>query len=164
MSHKVSLEGTNGYNLLIPKTRLHFPKAVRFLCKAGFAFVSSKRAEAFAKEVIRSSPKDLEWVSRADITPLITACLPIHGQNGYLGNYGDIAYAEDWTDLLVNSPTSVRLVIGEHDNNVQWSAARRWASELNHVELSILPDSGYFVQHQQPAQFLDWLKQDLAIQ
>jgi len=36
------LEGTNGYNLLIPKTRLHFPQALRFLCKAGFAFVTAK--------------------------------------------------------------------------------------------------------------------------
>ena len=157
------LEGTNGYNLLIPKTRLHFPKALRFLCKAGFAFVSAKGPEAFAKAVIRSSPKDYEWVKRADIMPIITAGLPVHREQGYLGNYGDIAYAEDWTGLLVNAPIPVRLVIGADDCNVQWSAARRWAAQLNHVELCILPDSGYFVQHQQPGQFLDWICADLKL-
>ena len=157
------LEGTNGYNLLIPKTRLHFPHALRFLCKAGFAFVTAKGPEGFAKAVVRDSPKDLEWVSRAEILPLITAGLPVHRAQGYVGNYGDIAYAEDWTELLTQSPISIRLVIGEHDCNVQWTAARRWDAELDHVKLHVLPDSGYFVQHQQPAQFLDWLKQDLNI-
>ena len=157
------LEGTNGYNLLIPKTRLHYPKALRFLCKAGFAFVSAKGPEAFAKAVVRDSPKDYEWVCRAEILPLIIAGLPVHREQGYLGNYGDIAYADDWTRLLKQSPISVRMVIGEDDRNVQWAAARRWASELTHVELHVLPDSGYFTQHQHPGQFLDWLKEDLQI-
>jgi len=157
------LEGTNGYNLLIPKTRLHYPKALRFLCKAGFAFVSAKGPEAFAKAVVRDSPKDYEWVCRAEILPLIIAGLPVHREQGYLGNYGDIAYADDWTRLLAQSPISVRMVIGEDDRNVQWAAARRWASQLAHVDLHVLPDSGYFTQHQHPGQFLDWLKEDLQI-
>lgn len=157
------LEGTNGYNLLIPKTRLHFPQALRFLCKAGFAFVTAKGPDAFAKAVIRSSPRDYEWVSRAEILPVITAGLPIHREQGYLGNYGDIAYAQDWTELLVNSPVPIRLVIGEHDRNVQWAAARHWDATLDHAQLVVLPDSGYFVQHQQPAQFLDWMLADLGL-
>ena len=157
------LEGTNGYNLLIPKTRLHFPHALRFLCKAGFAYVTTKGPEAFAQAVVRDSPKDLEWVNRPEILPVIVGGLPVHREQGYVGNYGDIAYADDWTDLLTQSPVPVRMVIGEHDRNVQWSAARRWAEELDHAELHVLPDSGYFVQHQQPAQFLDWLLEDLQI-
>lgn len=157
------LEGTNGYNLLIPKTRLHFPQALRFLCKAGFAFITTKGPAAFVTAVVRDSPRDLEWVSRADIMPSIIKTLPIHREHGYLGNYGDIAYAQDWTPLLTGSPIPIRMVIGEHDLNVQWAAARRWAGELSHAELYVLPDSGYFVQHQQPGQFLDWLKKDLGI-
>ena len=157
------LEGMNGYNLLIPKTRLHYPKALRFLCKAGFAFVSAKGPEAFAKAVVRDSPKDCEWVCRAEILPLIIAGLPVHREQGYLGNYGDIAYADDWTHLLENAPIPVRMAIGEDDRNVQWAAARRWATTLNHVDLHVLPDSGYFTQHQHPGQFLDWLKEDLQI-
>ncbi|MEP3051786.1 MAG: LuxR C-terminal-related transcriptional regulator [Paracoccaceae bacterium] len=157
------LEGTNGYNLLIPKTRLHFPQALRFLCKAGFAFVTTKGPEAFARAVVRDSPRDYEWVSRPEILPVIISGLPVHREQGYVGNYGDIAYADDWTGLLRGTPAPVRLVIGEHDRNVQWTAARRWASALDHVELHVLPDSGYFVQHQQPGQFLAWLKQDLGV-
>ncbi|MFK7842703.1 MAG: alpha/beta fold hydrolase [Sphingorhabdus sp.] len=157
------LEGTNGYNLLIPKTRLHFPQALRFLCKAGFAFVTAKGPEAFALAVVRDSPRDYEWVSRPEILSLIIGGLPIHREQGYVGNYGDIAYADDWTSLLKDSPVPIRLVIGEHDRNVQWTAARRWSKELDFVDLHILPDSGYFVQHQQPAQFLDWMQQDLQL-
>ena len=157
------LEGTNGYNLLIPKTRLHYPKALRFLCKAGFAFVSAKGPAAFAKAVVRDSPKDYEWVCRAENLPLIIAGLPVHREQGYLGNYGDIAYADDWTPLLTKSPIPVRMVIGEDDRNVQWAAARRWASELDHAELHVLPDSGHFTYHQHPGQFLYWLKEDLKI-
>lgn len=158
------LEGTNGYNLLIPKTRLHFPQALRFLCKAGFAFVTAKGPEAFAQAVVRDSPKDYEWVSRPEILPSIIAGLPVHREQGYVGNYGDIAYADDWTHLLTQSPIPIRMVIGEHDCNVQWTAARRWASELDHAQLHVLPDCGYFLQHQQPGQFLDWMKQDLQIE
>ena len=157
------LEGTNGYNLLIPKTRLHFPQALRFLCKAGFAFVTAKGPEAFAKAVVRDAPMDLEWVSRPEILPSITAGQIVHREQGYVGNYGDIAYADDWTYLLTESSIPIRMVIGEHDCNVQWSAARRWASQLDHASLHVLADSGYFVQHQQPSQFLNWMKQDLQI-
>lgn len=157
------LEGTNGYNLLIPKTRLHFPHALRFLCKAGFAFVTAKGPEAFTKAVVRDSPKDLEWVSRTEVLSSIIAGQLVHREQGYVGNYGDIAYADDWTHLLTGSSVPIRMVIGEHDCNVQWAAARRWASELPHAKLHILEDSGYFVQHQQPTQFLDWMKQDLRI-
>lgn len=157
------LEGTNGYNLLIPKTRLHFPQALRFLCKAGFAFVTAKGPEAFVFAVIRGSPRDHEWVSRPEILRVLIGGLPVHREQGYVGNYGDIAYADDWTDLLSNCPVPVRLVIGEDDRNVQWNAARKWASQCHHIDLQTLPDSGYFVQHQQPGWFLDWIKQDLKI-
>ena len=158
------LEGTNGYNLLIPKTRLRFPQALRFVCKAGFALVSKKGGGAFVKAVVRDSPKDLDWVSRTEILSIISeGGLVAHREQGYVGNYGDIAYADDWTYLLTESPIPIRLVIGEDDCNVQWAAARRWSSELPHVDLHTLPDSGYFVQHQHPQQFLDWMKQDLDI-
>ena len=125
--------------------------------------MSAKGPEAFAKAVVRDSPKDYEWVCRAENLPLVIAGLPVHREQGYLGNYGDIAYADDWTRLLTQSPIPVRMVIGEDDRNVQWAAARRWASELAHVELHVLPDSGYFTQHQHPGQFLVWLKEDLQI-
>jgi len=157
------LEGTNGYNKLIPKTRLHFPHALRFLCKAGFAFVTAKGPEAFATAVVRDSPKDFAWVSRPEILSVIVAGLPVHRHHGYRGNYGDIAYAEDWRPLLRASKLPIRLVIGEDDRNVQWSAARYWADTLDNVDLHILPESGYMVQHQQPAQFLEWLTADLKI-
>jgi len=55
----------------------------------------------------------------------------------------------------------VRLVIGEHDRNVQWAAARRWSGALDHVALEVLPDSGYMVFHQQYTQILDWVAEDL---
>lgn len=157
------LEGTNGYNRLIPKTRLHFPQALRFLCKAGFAFVTAKGPEAFATAVVRDSPKDFAWVSRPEILSVIVAGLPVHRYHGYRGNYGDIAYAEDWRPLLRASKLLIRLVIGEDDRNVQWSAARQWAENLDNIDLHILPESGYMVQHQHPAQFLDWLTADLGI-
>ena len=57
----------------------------------------------------------------------------------------------------------VRRVIGEHDRNVQWGAARRWSEALDHVELHVLPDSGYMVCHQQYAQIIDWAQADLSL-
>ncbi len=155
------LEGTNGYNRLIPQTRLRFPQALRFMGKAGFAFVKTKGPEAFAKAVTRASAKDVEWVSRPNILPIIVEGLYVHQENGYIGNYGDISFAEDWRPLLIDCPVPVRLVIGEHDRNVQWNAARKWAGELPHVALEILPNCGYLAHHQQGPVFLKWLKSDL---
>ncbi|MEO1708509.1 MAG: alpha/beta fold hydrolase [Pseudomonadota bacterium] len=157
------LEGTNGYNRLIPHTRLHFPKALKFLCKAGFAFVTAKGPEAFALSVFRASPQDVEWASRPDILPIITSGLYVHEKNGYRGNYGDLAYAEDWSDLLTHAPCPIRLVIGEHDRNVQWAASERWAAGHDHIDLHILPNSGYMVFHQQNGQFLKWAIEDMKL-
>jgi len=155
------LEGTNGYNRLIPHTRLHFPQALKFLVKAGFAFVTAKGPEAFAISVLRASPKDVEWASRPEILPTLVQGLTVHRQNGYKGTYGDIAYREDWSDLLTDAPVPIRLVIGEHDRNVQWVASKRWAAEHDHIDLNILPNSGYMVLHQQNGQFLKWAKEDI---
>lgn len=155
------LEGTNGYNRLIPHTRLHFPQAIRFLCKAGFAFVSSSGPGAFGKAVMRASPWDVDWISRPDILPVMEKGRRVHEHQGYVGNFGDISYGRDWSDLLTNCPVPVRLVIGENDRNVQWVSARRWASDHDHIELHVLPDSGYMVQHQQFRQFLNWVDEDL---
>jgi len=156
------LEGTNGYNYLIPHTRLHFPHAIRFLCKAGFAFVSASGPGAFGKAVMRASPWDVEWISRADILPIMEKGRRVHEQQGYVGNYGDISYANDWSDLLINCSIPVRFVIGENDRNVQWNSAQEWNDKLDHVNLHILPDSGYMVHHQQFGQILSWLDQDLT--
>ena len=155
------LEGTNGYNYLIPHTRLHFPQAVRFLCKAGFAFVTSAGPAAFGKAVMRASPKDVEWISRPDILPVMEQGRQIHRHQGYVGNYGDISYRGDWCDLLQDTGVSVRLVIGENDRNVQWKAAREWSSTLDHVNLHVMPDSGYMVHHQHYSQIIRWAKADL---
>jgi pimeloyl-ACP methyl ester carboxylesterase/DNA-binding CsgD family transcriptional regulator len=155
------LEGTNGYNYLIPHTRLHFPHAIRFLCKAGFAFVSASGPGAFGKAVMRASPWDVEWISRADILPVMEKGRRVHEHQGYIGNFGDISYAADWSDLLVNCPVPVRLVIGENDRNVQWKSAEEWHDKIDHIELHVLPDSGYMVHHQQSTQILTWLDQDL---
>ncbi len=155
------LEGTNGYNYLIPHTRLHFPQAVRFLCKAGFAFVTSAGPAAFGKAVMRASPKDTEWISRPDILPVMEQGRRVHRHQGYVGNLGDINYRKDWRDLLRGSPAPVRLVIGENDRNVQWRSAREWSDELDHVTLQVMPNSGYMVHHQHYSQILRWVKADL---
>ena len=87
----------------------------------------------------------------------------MHRKNGYRGNFGDIAYADDWSDLLTHARCPVRLVIGEHDRNVQWAAAKRWSSAHEHINLHILPNSGYMVLHQQNGQFLRWVKEDIDL-
>jgi pimeloyl-ACP methyl ester carboxylesterase/DNA-binding NarL/FixJ family response regulator len=156
------LEGTNGYNYLIPHTRLHFPHAIRFLCKAGFAFVSASGPGAFGKAVMRASPWDVEWISRADILPVMEKGRRVHEHQGYVGNFGDISYARDWSDLLTNCKVPVRLVIGENDRNVQWKSAQEWSERLTHVDLHVLPESGYMVHHQQANLLLSWLDSDLS--
>jgi len=156
------LEGTNGYNYLIPHTRLHFPQAIRFLCKAGFAFVSASGPGAFGKAVMRASPWDVEWISRADILPVMEKGRRVHEHQGYVGNFGEISYARDWSNLLIDCPVPVRLVIGENDRNVQWKSAQMWSDKLVNVSLHILPDSGYMVHHQQFGQILEWLGNDLS--
>ncbi len=156
------LEGTNGYNYLIPHTRLHFPSAVRFLCKAGFAFVTASGPAAFGKAVMRASPWDVNWLMAPENLPVLEMGRKAHRVQGYVGNYGDIAYRGDWRDLLRNAPCPVRLVIGEHDRNVQWAAAQRWSDELDHVELHVMRDAGYMVFHQQSSQVLKWARSDLS--
>ncbi|WP_415401738.1 alpha/beta fold hydrolase [Tateyamaria sp. SN3-11] len=155
------LQGTNGYNYLLPHARLHFPSTVKFLCKAGFAFVMRSGPAAFGKAVMRASPKDVEWITRPDILPVMVHGRRVHRDQGHVGNFGDLNYRKDWRPLLCNCPVPVRLVIGEHDRNVQWGAARRWSDELAHVTLDVLPNSGYMVFHQQYAQILDWALADL---
>lgn len=155
------LEGTNGYNYLIPHARLHFPASLPFLCKAGFAFVMRSGPGAFGKAVMRASPRDVDWIMRPDILPVMIHGRRIHRDQGHIGNFGDISYSEDWRPLLRDCPVPVRLVIGEWDRNVQWGAARRWSDELEHVELHVLPDSGYMVHHQRYETILDWLRTDL---
>lgn len=155
------LEGTNGYNYLLPHARLHFPASVKFLCKAGFAFVMRSGPGAFGKAVMRASPRDVEWISRPDILPVMIHGRRVHRDQGYVGNFGDLSYREDWRPLLINCPVPVRLVIGEHDRNVQWAAARRWSVALDHVDLHVLPDSGYMVFHQQFGQIINWVQTDL---
>lgn len=157
------LEGTNGYNYLIPHARLHFPASLKFLVKAGFAFVMRSGPGAFGKAVMRASPRDVEWIMRPDILPVMIHGRRVHRDQGYVGNYGDLNYRKDWSPLLENCPVPVRLVIGEHDRNVQWGAARRWSEALDHVELHVLPDSGYMVFHQQYAQIIDWAQADLSL-
>ena len=153
------LEGTNGYNRLIPHTRKYFPQALRFLVKSGFAFVTSKGPEAFALSLLRASPKDVEWAARPEILPVLAKGRNCHNIHGYKGAYGDIAYKDDWSDLLRETPVPVRLAIGEHDRNVQWGASKRWAAEHDHIDLHILPNSGYLVLHQQCRQFLLWARE-----
>ena len=155
------LEGTNGYNYLLPHARLHFPASVKFLCKAGFAFVMRSGPAAFGKAVMRASPKDVEWISRPDILPVMVHGRRVHRDQGHVGNFGDLNYRKDWRALLTDCPVPVRLVIGEHDRNVQWGSARRLAEALDHVSLHVLPDSGYMVFHQQYAQILKWAQEDL---
>ena len=53
------LEGTNGYNYLIPRARLLFPPALKLMCRAGFAFVQTAGASAFYRALLRSSPLSL---------------------------------------------------------------------------------------------------------
>ncbi len=156
------LEGTNGYNYLIPHARLHFPASLKFLVKAGFAFVMRSGPAAFGKAVMRASPRDVDWIMRPDILPVMVHGRRVHRDQGYVGNFGDLNYREDWRPLLTDCPVPVRLVIGEHDRNVQWGAARRWSAALDHVTLHALPDSGYMVFHQQYQQILDWVLSDLA--
>ena len=110
---------------------------------------------------MRASPWDVEWISRADILPVMEKGRRVHAHQGYIGNFGDISYAKDWSDLLINCPVPVRLVIGENDRNVQWKSAKEWHDRLDHIELHVLPDSGYMVHHQQSTQILTWLEQDL---
>lgn len=155
------LEGTNGYNYLLPHARLHFPSTVKFLCKAGFAFVMRSGPAAFGKAVMRASPKDVEWITRPDVLPVMVHGRRVHRDQGHVGNFGDLNYRKDWRPLLINCPVPVRLVIGEHDRNVQWGAARRWSDALGHVTLQVLPNSGYMVFHQQYAQILEWAHADL---
>ena len=157
------LEGTNGYNYLIPHSRLHFPQSLKFLCKAGFAFVMRSGPAAFGKAVMRASPRDVEWLMRPEILPVLVHGRRVHQDQGYVGNFGDLNYREDWRPLLENSPVPVRLVIGEHDRNVQWGSARRWSEALVQVSLHVLPDSGYLVHHQQYEKILDWLDEDLSL-
>ena len=156
------LEGTNGYNYLIPHARLHFPASLPFLCKAGFAFVMRSGPAAFGKAVMRASPRDVEWIMRPDILPVMVHGRRVHRDQGYVGNFGDINYREDWSHLLRTCPVPVRLVIGEWDRNVQWGAAKRWSAEFDHVDLQVLPNSGYMVHHQQFETILNWLKADLV--
>jgi len=156
------LEGTNGYNYLLPHARLHFPASVKFLCKAGFAFVMRSGPAAFGKAVMRASPKDVEWITRPEILPVMVRGRRVHRDQGHVGNFGDLNYRADWRPLLTDCPVPVRLVIGEHDRNVQWAAARRWSEALDHVTLNVLPDSGYMVFHQQYSQILDWVQADLG--
>lgn len=156
------LEGTNGYNRLIPQTRLHFPQALKFLVKTGFAYVTSKGPEAFVTAVLRASPKDVEWASRPDIMPVLVKGLIVHRKHGYKASYGDIAYAEDWSNLLAECKVPIRMAIGEHDRNVQWGAAKRWAAAHDHISLTILPDSGYLVFYQHNQQILTWAKEGIV--
>ena len=51
------------------------------------------------------------------------------------------------------------MAIGEHDRNVQWGAAKRWAAAHDHIKLTILPDSGYLVFYQHNQQILSWAKE-----
>ena len=118
---------------------------------------------AFGKAVMRASPRDVEWIMRPDILPVMIHGRRVHRDQGYVGNYGDLNYRKDWSPLLENCPVPVRLVIGEHDRNVQWGAARRWSKALDHVELHVLPDSGYMVFHQQYGQIIDWAQADLTL-
>ena len=159
---EADLEGTNGYNRLIPQTRLHFPQALKFLVKTGFAYVTSKGPEAFVTAVLRSSPKDVEWASRPEIMPILVKGLIVHRKHGYKASYGDIAYAEDWSDLLTDCPVPIQMAIGEHDRNVQWGAAKRWAAAHDHIKLTILPDSGYLVFYQHNQQILSWAKESFG--
>ncbi len=156
------LEGTNGYNYLLPHARLHFPASVKFLCKAGFAFVMRSGPAAFGKAVMRASAKDVEWITRPDILPVMVHGRRVHRDQGHVGNFGDLNYRADWRPLLTECPVPVRLVIGIHDRNVQWAAARRWSEALNHVSLNVLPDSGYMVFHQQYQQIIDWVQSDMS--
>lgn len=156
------LEGTNGYNYLIPHARLHFPSSLKFLVKAGFAFVMRSGPGMFGKAVMRASPRDVEWISRPEILPVMIHGRRVHRDQGYVGNFGDLNYRKDWSPFLIDCPVPVRLVIGEHDRNVQWAAARRWADALDHVDLHVLPDSGYMVFHQQYGQIIDWVFGDLT--
>ena len=156
------LEGTNGYNYLIPHARLHFPASLPFLCKAGFAFVMRSGPAAFGKAVMRASPRDVEWIMRPDILPVMIHGRRVHRDQGYIGNFGDLSFSEDWRPLMRNCPVPVRLVIGEWDRNVQWGPAKRWSAELEHVDLHVLPDSGYMVHHQRYETILNWLEVDLS--
>ncbi|MEO1702430.1 MAG: alpha/beta fold hydrolase [Pseudomonadota bacterium] len=157
------LEGLNGYNYLIPHARLHFPASLKFLVKAGFAFVMRSGPGAFGKAVMRASPRDVEWIMRPDILPVMLHGRRVHRDQGYVGNYGDLNYRGDWRSLLIDCPVPIRLVIGEHDRNVPWAAARRWSDALDHVSLNVLPDSGYMVFHQQFGQIIDWVCEDLKM-
>ena len=60
--------------------------------------------------------------------------------------------------MLRDAPTSILMVIGEHDRNVQWDLTRAWSSELPHVSHAELPDSGYLVHHQHFTQLLRSLR------
>ncbi|MEO0674921.1 MAG: alpha/beta fold hydrolase [Pseudomonadota bacterium] len=159
---EADIEGTNGYNRLIPQTRLHFPQALKFLVKTGFAYVTAKGPEAFVTAVLRASPKDVEWASRPDIMPVLVKGLVVHRKHGYKASYGDIAYAEDWSDLLADCPVPIQMAIGEHDRNVQWGAAKRWAAAYDHIKLTVLPDSGYLVFYQHNQQILTLAKDDVG--
>lgn len=154
------MDGLSGFNKLIAHTRLHFPPGLRFMVKAGFAFVSKAGPGAFARSLLRDSPKDLEWVSRPDILPITVHGLKTHAQ-GYLGTFGEIAYREDWTPLVENCPVPIRFVIGENDRHVQWGAARKWAAASDNITLDVMPNSGFLVHHQHSGQILRWVQGDM---
>lgn len=156
------LEGTNGYNYLIPRARLLFPPALKLMCRAGFAFVQTAGIAAFYRALLRSSPKDVEWALSPEILPFLEWGAGVHAEQGYVGNLGDISYPKDWSGHLRGADIPIRLTIGEHDRNVPWAAARRYADELAHVSLHVLPDSGYLVHHQQSARLIKWALEDFT--
>lgn len=142
------LEGLSGYNYLIPNSRISFRPALRFLCKAGFAFFQKVGTERFLRAFWRSSPNDVEWSVNPQIISLLEHSKKIHAKHGYLGTLGDIAYPEDWTPILENCDVPVRFVVGEDDQNLPWAAMRKFATKCENISIYYLPGPGRIVHHE----------------
>lgn len=158
---EAEIEGFSGYTKLAQLTRLRFPPALRFMIKAGFAYTQTVGTIAFGKSLVQASPQDVDWFSRAEITPFTQQAIKTHAQ-GYFGTYSDLNHYGPWHDMFETMPTQLRIVLGEHDRNVQWIESRKWAEALPHVSLNVLKAAGYMVHHQRAATILDWIEEDLS--
>ena len=122
--------------------RRALPRGLKLLSKLALSRLSRSGSHAYTQALLSHNPRDLDWVSRPDVLPLLEWSYRMLGGAKSGGLYGDISFAEDWSEWLAETDVPIRFLVGENDRQVPRDDLQALADVHDHICIHVLPDAG----------------------
>ncbi|MEP2946450.1 MAG: alpha/beta hydrolase [Lentilitoribacter sp.] len=132
-------------------TARYAPSILPVLVDGGISQIKSGLMSKFIKALYNETPEDMSVAMREDVHPIIQKSLQISVEQGSNAFVTDAAHiTRDWSDLVQDAQTPVKLYHGVHDPVVPIETVRTFANTWDHVELEEVSETGQLIMNKHP--------------